>query len=319
MPNNYGTTPHATCDRLTSRTASNRLYTRLVQKFPKDADLLTTRFEQYTGLPLTLDNCDAITLETFKQRLQAQGLAASTVDKQCRYLSAAIKAVAASTPSKHVDTLATRQALKCKKVARSRFATVNDDEISVIIDYYRHKATGLLRNVAAKVIMEYYTGARISDIIRFTPANIQELSYIDKQTLQPRQRTMVSYVSQKSHITASIPVKPIVSDIINDHSLDDVSDLSTQQIDYGIKAIFQNLDLTRSVTEIRDGKTEVRSLADAVSSHTFRRSFATNLYLKSVPLETISRMMGHTNIQQTLRYIQCDTLLLDDSTLALFD
>ena len=59
-----------------------------------------------------------------------------------------------------------------------------------------------------------------------------------------------------------------------------------------------------------------------VSSHTGRRSFATNLSKKGVPLEQIAVMMGHTsngmpNIQMTQRYIVGKTEI-DSNTLRLF-
>ena len=59
-----------------------------------------------------------------------------------------------------------------------------------------------------------------------------------------------------------------------------------------------------------------------ISSHTGRRSFATNLSKKGVPLEQIAVMMGHTsngkpNIQMTMRYIVGKTEI-DSNTLKLF-
>ena len=59
-----------------------------------------------------------------------------------------------------------------------------------------------------------------------------------------------------------------------------------------------------------------------ISSHTGRRSFATNLSKKGVPLEQIAVMMGHLsngkpNIQMTMRYIVGKTEI-DSNTLRLF-
>ena len=70
------------------------------------------------------------------------------------------------------------------------------------------------------------------------------------------------------------------------------------------------------------GKEETGKKYRFVSSHTGRRSFATNLSKKGVPLEQIAVMMGHTsngmpNIQMTQRYIVGKTEI-DSNTLRLF-
>jgi integrase/recombinase XerD len=43
-----------------------------------------------------------------------------------------------------------------------------------------------------------------------------------------------------------------------------------------------------------------------VGTHTMRRSCATILYKKEVPLYTISKILGHSNTDITLRYIGLD-------------
>lgn len=45
-----------------------------------------------------------------------------------------------------------------------------------------------------------------------------------------------------------------------------------------------------------------------VSQYTARYSFATNCFLSGVPLEVISRMMGHSNTRQTEKYIKAGAL-----------
>lgn len=41
-----------------------------------------------------------------------------------------------------------------------------------------------------------------------------------------------------------------------------------------------------------------------ISSHSLRRSYATNLLRKNIDIKTISKLMGHSNINTTSRYIQ---------------
>ena len=46
-----------------------------------------------------------------------------------------------------------------------------------------------------------------------------------------------------------------------------------------------------------------------VSSHTARRSFATNLYKKGVDIYTISQLCGHSSIEMTKKYICCGPII----------
>lgn len=43
---------------------------------------------------------------------------------------------------------------------------------------------------------------------------------------------------------------------------------------------------------------------DGVSTHSFRRSFATNLHSQGISLAKISRLLGHESAQMTARYIE---------------
>lgn len=47
--------------------------------------------------------------------------------------------------------------------------------------------------------------------------------------------------------------------------------------------------------------------------HRFRRTYATNLWRQGVPVETIRVLMGHSNIQTTLRYIDIDNTSVKES------
>ena len=49
-----------------------------------------------------------------------------------------------------------------------------------------------------------------------------------------------------------------------------------------------------------------RAGVENVHPHRFRRTFASDLWRADVPIETIKVLMGHTNIQTTLRYIEID-------------
>jgi site-specific recombinase XerD len=64
-------------------------------------------------------------------------------------------------------------------------------------------------------------------------------------------------------------------------------------------------------------KTRQAKIEKVISPHTFRRSFATNLYNRKGRLDTIQKQLGHASLDTTLGYIHNDyqTLYADYSKL----
>ena len=75
--------------------------------------------------------------------------------------------------------------------------------------------------------------------------------------------------------------------------------------------------LTDKVRQIIRTRTKLSGLKKWVSSHTFRRSFATLLDRKKARLTTIQKLLGHSNLETTAQYIHNDyeTLYQDYSKL----
>ena len=71
-----------------------------------------------------------------------------------------------------------------------------------------------------------------------------------------------------------------------------------------IRRICKECNISTMCTIKRRGVEITAPKYDLVSSHTARRSFATNLYLAGVSIEDIALLMGHgKNIETTKRYI----------------
>ena len=67
----------------------------------------------------------------------------------------------------------------------------------------------------------------------------------------------------------------------------------------------QQLSL-RTIQQIINDKVKNTKLKKIISTHSFRRSFATNLYKKNGKLETIQKQLGHSSLDTTMRYIHND-------------
>jgi site-specific recombinase XerD len=73
----------------------------------------------------------------------------------------------------------------------------------------------------------------------------------------------------------------------------------------------------RSIQVIINLKVKIAGINKAITAHSFRRSFATNLDRNGVRLTTIQKLLGHSNIETTVQYIHNDyeTLYQDYSKL----
>lgn len=74
---------------------------------------------------------------------------------------------------------------------------------------------------------------------------------------------------------------------------------------------------SRTIQKIVNYKVKKAGLNKIISTHSFRRSFATNLYNKGGKIETIQKQLGHSSLDTTMAYIHnnYETLYADYSKL----
>jgi integrase len=145
------------------------------------------------------------------------------------------------------------------------------------------------RHVLSTFLLGCLTGARHSDCIRFSHGNIMCDSLI--------------YVSEKTKTKTSVPLSPIVVRLID--NLQGCRLISESGNNRAIRRICQNLGFKSESKVFKAGKYIEDEKWKFISSHTARRSFATNLYLRGADLYSISKMMGHSDTTMTEGYICC--------------
>jgi len=177
-----------------------------------------------------------------------------------------------------------KKVLSLKNV-QSTNTWLTEDELNKLIQYTPNTETErIIRNQA---VISAYSGVRHSDCLNLTAENIVN--------------GMLTYVSIKTHHQATVPLKPIVADYLN-QQMKIYSDTTYNDT---IRAICQNVGITERVKLFKAGQEVVGEKYLYISSHTFRRSFATNLYLRGCDLYSLSKMLGHSNIEMTEKYICC--------------
>jgi len=135
------------------------------------------------------------------------------------------------------------------------------------------------------------TGMRFSDAVRMND------SYLQGEELV--------YTSQKTRITARIPAGERLRELLSKPDID----MQLYEFEKRIKDLCRRCRITDDVTIYQKGGEITRQKCDFVTAHTARRSFATNLALRNVPLQTIRDLAGHTNIAMTEHYIKARTTI----------
>lgn len=86
------------------------------------------------------------------------------------------------------------------------------------------------------------------------------------------------------------------------------SPMSNQKFNEYIKEVARKVGLTESVrmkrTEVGKEQTIEKAKYEFISSHTARRSFATNMYKRGFPTLIIMNITGHTTEKSFLKYIK---------------
>lgn len=147
------------------------------------------------------------------------------------------------------------------------------------------------------------TGTRISDALQLTSLNIQD--------------GVLSYVSQKTSTEAAVPVSPTTEQLILKLSLMKRK-YTLAHYNNCIRSLAAFAGINQKVQVFSAGKKEEGPKWQFISSHTARRSFATNLYLRGCDIYDISKMMGHSSTTMTNGYISTPSRKLNEKTLAFF-
>ncbi|MDE3181852.1 MAG: site-specific integrase [Bacteroidota bacterium] len=142
-----------------------------------------------------------------------------------------------------------------------------------------------LQNVMDLFIFSCYTGLSYIDAIHLTPSNI--VTGIDGERWINTQR-------RKTNISVKVPVLPKASEIIDKYSND-----PRCQSDESLLPRISNQKLNSYLKEIAD----LCNIKKNLTFHLARHTFATTITLSNgVPIESVSKMLGHSKISTTQIY-----------------
>lgn len=262
----------------------------------KNYHAVTKHLREYQAYSKRVVDFDTINLDFFYSYvsfLEKKGLGVNTIAKDIAILKVFM--------GEAVDLGYTENMLfRHKKFSYNEEETeqiyLNEDELARI--QQAEIANKKLDRVRDLFLVGAWTGLRYSDFSNIQPEHIVK---IDNDYF-------IKMVTQKTKELVIIPCNPIVLDIFKKYETNAnmlPRAMSNQKFNDYIKEVCALAGLTEKG---RLSKTPELRLCDLVSSHTARRSFATNHYLQGFPPIDLMKITGHKTERSFLKYIRVSKL-----------
>lgn len=256
---------------------------RVVYSYYNVLDLMKEYKPRADWFDLDLDYYDG-----FTQFLVDKGLAKNTVADKIKVL----KVFCNASYNREIHTNAKFKLFK-KQTEESIAVYLDDQELNRIYkcNLSRHPH---LETVRDQFLIGCWSGCRFGDIKKITNENIKNgFVYIEQQKTRKR---------------VIIPLHPVTIDILSRYDGTPPEPISNQKFNQHIKRVVMAARIKNTVTKgITKGGERVfikEPKYKFVSSHTARRSFATNLYKSGFPAISIMAITGHKTQEAFLKYIK---------------
>lgn len=200
------------------------------------------------------------------------------------------------------DNLNVNQDFKKTVSGKSLFAKVNKEEAEHV--YLNEKEIKQITDADMRderlceirdlFLIGCWSGLRISDLKRLERGNIKD--------------GLLSITAQKTSKSVTIPITDELQTVLNKYP-DRLPKIPTDQhYNREIKKVCTTANINESImAEIKKGKMRVTTQIpkhDLITSHTARRSFATNLYRRGIPSTQLMMLTGHKSETSFLKYIK---------------
>ncbi len=144
------------------------------------------------------------------------------------------------------------------------------------------------------------TGFRVSDWYQVKPENIKSTD---------KNNSYIEITQTKTKQTATTPLRPVVLEILRKYN-NELPIISEQKINSYLKELCKLAGINQRVktsSTIEGGQQiEYSEKWEQVSTHTARRSFATNMFRDGVPPNIIMKATGHGTEKNFRKYLKLD-------------
>jgi integrase len=144
-----------------------------------------------------------------------------------------------------------------------------------------------------------YTGLRFSDFTELTPGNFKK---------SDSGKAYIEMFTRKTRVKVTIPVKSELLAILTKYNFQPPKAISNQNFNDYLKEVglLAGLEEPTMLTRIRNSKRIDQTFPkyELMTTHTARRSFATNAYKAKVPVKYIMSVTGHTTEREFYKYVR---------------
>lgn len=245
-------------------------------------------YEQTKGVHLDFADIDQDFLASFVGFMQGLNKATNTIAHKVICIKAVMRAA-----NERGLTDNERWKFYRNSTEQTESVALTEEELKRIHDY-DFSANPRLERVRDLFLVGCWTGLRFSDVTRIRQENICD--------------GVISIVQSKTNDLVAIPVHPIFEEMWRKYDGELPTDISNQKFNEYIKDVCKEVGLKdgvlKSITKGGRRLTTRYEKWQLVSSHTARRSFATNLYKSGFPSISIMQITGHKTETAFLKYIK---------------
>lgn len=255
---------------------------KLIISYSKDGDI-------------DLNSLDRDFYKNFQQWMFSINLASNYVQKQWARLKSVLRYGIDEGLLSNQDSIF--KSLPVKKVDTDHIYLTEEEIVKLkSLDLSDNPRLAKVRDI---FLVGIYTGLRFCDLIR-----------LDTSFIKTEQGSkIIKMVMKKTNKQVDIPCKPIVLDILTKYGgrLPILSDVNYNRYLKELGKI-AGIDEEIKIRTYKGGhmKTTPFKKWELITSHTARRTFATNLFKQEVSPISIIKMTGHTNTKVLMTYIKMD-------------
>ncbi|WP_435416308.1 tyrosine-type recombinase/integrase [Polaribacter aestuariivivens] len=282
---------------LTNRNTRKK-YNTITLRHYKKVNTRLIDFEEKRGSKIRIDKFNIAIYDELLDYLNEKGYAQNTIGSFIKYIKIFLGKAEEFGYKVHKD------------YEHNYFSVIKEESISIALRLdeidkifnYDFSDNRRLENTRDIAIVGLWTGLRVSDFLNLEEIKLED----DFIEVQPRK------TKNSSGIKVVIPLHHQIKEVIRQRGMP--RKISDVKFNLYFKEVCEKVGLTEKVKgsllvkdkekEIFRKKVGMYEKYKLVSSHTCRRSFATNFYLMGIPTLTIMAITGHTTEKSFLTYIK---------------
>jgi integrase len=239
---------------------------------------------------ITPQNADIDFYNSFITFLTGKGLSKNTIGTRIKIIKTVLKYADEKNGVEVCQDYKLKSFAKPAEETESVYLTF--DELNRIYNLTLPRSMDKVRDI---FLIGCDTGLRFSDLSRLKKDNINS-------------DNTISITTQKTVTKVVVPITPRVRNIFEKYDYKLPRVISNQKFNQYLKEIAKRAEIKEPVTITKTVKgmlvTRTVNKWELVTSHTARRSFATNAFLNDVPAIAIMKITGHKTESAFMKYIR---------------